>query len=674
MSRTFIFEELKRTFLPGVATWIAAVLVSLASKPLILRAVDNPGLADTFIRVIGAGMLATVASFSGAVAFSSTFRDGPLRLLEHLPISRMRIWFIRWLVCLATFVTVAALILVAFPSLLTVDPSILLGGAAIGIMLFACGNAFGMMVEANAAAAVGVNLLFSSAIALTLLLVTVVTASRTAAGRDFFVYAAFVYVPLFLLSIVVFQIGEFNVKRRSYVTNIIANVFIFGSLLAVVLLADSGALASGEAWQYARDWAASSDRRYLALIAQRNYHYRVTKALIVDVESGKVVSTFHQHGLTSLFWTREGSLYAISDGTVTERILGTGNGTARLTRIYPQLQEILNIPRSTISNGVESSRWGTFVTVESTRAWQRWKGELSTIRIDATGAPQEVLNAPRDLGEATILYSLPDGLRMVTITSRGVRRAWFIGPDVRPISSKWGPFSFSNEAGEAAFKDSIRKTAPRRADSKIAGVFLYSEDDYLMDKTSWIYFLETDPERRTARLLARRKEDVEWKEAIPQFTIGKSAEITRIPEGEYAPASRFGLWLGPRSGIVLHIDGSPAEPKIILRNLTTGERFDLKDNNSYEPSQGRSVGAYIGDDGLDIAPLRYARGGFQRMPNGYGYRPGQGAPVPKTVNASSLRAEVFKSPSGIEVRKLKDTFVARLPDGTTRQLWPNNEP
>jgi hypothetical protein len=159
--RPFVIEELKRTFLPGVSTAAGLAVFSLMLRPLVARFIDDPEDLQDRVNVIVVVLMALLTSIGGSAAFALSFRQGPLRLLENMPIARYRIWLVRVLTCMLTTVSSLGLLTVVQPSVLDYDRAVVVIAMAVGLVIFCEGLCLGVVVHANAAIVMVLNLILT---------------------------------------------------------------------------------------------------------------------------------------------------------------------------------------------------------------------------------------------------------------------------------------------------------------------------------------------------------------------------------------------------------------------------------------------------------------------------------------------------------------------------------
>jgi uncharacterized membrane protein YidH (DUF202 family) len=671
VNRTFVLQEFKRTFLTWIPAGIALALLSVAAKPLLIRYV-GPSDGENIINTVIACLIAGLGSGLGVTAFAKEFREGPLRLLENLPISRTQIWLVRSFFSLAAFVGIAGLLLIAHPSLLAKQSYVLPNAISIGMLLFTGGLYLGMIVSAPGAAVVLLNVLVAGSFSMVLLGLTIATASDQALAKDFAIYAAFWYVPGTVAGLFVFLYGEFDVKRRQFINRAVSTAVAIAAAVGILLTANSGVLARSESWQMAKNdtgpiWDISPDRRYVALVAQKDRHSLVTKAVVIDVESGKVAATLDQPAIHDLVWTTMGSALVSSNGSVAERLFGIGAGTGRITQVFPRVETIFKGNRTTISGGA-STQGGTYFSVTSTDSLRRWKGKSSVLQLEGSGT-KEILTTTFSLMDGgTSLYTVPNGVMFYSYRNQQSSKTWFIGPVVRDVSHYWGPFSAANREERTSIQQALLKSIPRLDGSKVKGVFIWSDIDFLFDEDTWIYYLQTDAAERTARLLARRKGDAQWSVAISEIPNTHAPHLLR--GGDVQPASLFGLRVGSRDGLIVQAYRSGSEERIRLVNLINGERFDLSDKNAYEPGDQRQFDISRFGDHLEIIPGRMRKGRLAILPLRYAYEPGKGTPTPITAPITPRKSQTQKMTSGIQLREDSGVITTISPDGTTRRIWP----
>lgn len=676
MIRTFVTEELKRTFLPGVLAGAAAAFLSVAGKPVLVRFVGNAGMAQETLNGFIVFVLAVVVSVGGTGAFSMHFLRGPLRLMENLPISRQRIWLVRLLVSALTTVSIAGLLVVAQPSVIDQDRDTILGGLAVGLLIFAGGICWGMLVQAGSAITALLNLGMTLPVVLLLFTLGALSAEADARALDFAASAAAISTVLLCVSFFMFMRGEFDVKRRRILNGSLVAFGLLGTFAVLIASADLGVYAYADNWVERRDLrghaSRSPDGRYLSLALRKEFHHPVSKVVVIDVESGAVVKVFRQNGVWDAVWTQDGSLLAVSDGAIWERLLGTGAGVVRITRVFPSEQQIFR-QRSSEAVGFQSDKQNVFVVINSVFPIQRWQGATSLIRMNAQGGATQLLTTPWDFRSyKPQFWQSGNGFRFSTFTPPGGR--WIVGDAVRNVSYDWGPLSFADEASMKATQADFARAAPgNRETAGLHGVYVWSEPDLSFDDNSWLYFLETTATAQTARLLAKRKGDIEWKEVLPAFQVGG---LKQTAQGRvlYSPAQSYGLWTGSK-GLVARIYRSGAGMRILLKNLVTGEQFPLEDGNTWKPDDIPSLVVYmVGEDYLRITPVKLLRGVpiYGGIP--FIYRPGKGPPTvlpPVPATTKQEQPPAFRSPAGFKVyEKPPGTYTAVSPDGTTHNLWP----
>jgi hypothetical protein len=672
--RSFLSEELKRTFLPGLAAAAGLAVFSLLLKPLISRFDNDPADLQNRVNVIVIFLMTILTSAGGSTAFGLSFREGPLRLIENLPIARYRIWIVRLLTCTLTTVSSLGLLTVAQPGVLDVERELVVVAMSVGLLIFCGGLCWGLVVRASSAIVMVLNLiLLIPVVGFVAFLVKVGLETEDAGHLDTLAAAAVISVGYVLISFYCFMRGEFEVKRR----RILNGVTMCGTLLAVfsslLLSADLGAFGYSQQWTMAGQAgdaiSASADGQYLGLLLKKERHHASTRAVVIDVESGKIIKSFRQGSLRSLLWAQDNSLMAFSDGTAFEKLLGTGAGTVRATRIFPTEETVLKRRRSMVGYSFKVEKSGSYVIVNSLFPLRRWNGVTSLVQLDSATGPRDLVGYAWDFRENyhPEVWLAREGFFFRT-GHEGNR--FHIGAKVRSLNFSWGPFLFESEAEMSAAQADLRQNVPSPL-----GVYVFSDVDATFDEKGWLYFLEADTVARTGRLLARRKSDAEWK-LVRHGVPLTEADLTLISKlsGGYIAATGFGMWTGFHSGLVVQAYSSSGAPRIYLRNLENGEPYDFPDPNTYSPSQKRSVHVLKAPQYFEIYPLRI-NGAQQHFLTRFLYRPGQGSPpTPAPLASRDSRTGgrfAFQGPAGIEVyQDAANRFTAKLPDGSTRPLWP----
>jgi hypothetical protein len=677
--RPFVIEELKQTFVPGIALAGAAAILTLLAKPIVLRLVAGPLEAQAVINGLVTAMLVGTASAGGSAAFGLSFRQGPLRLLENMPIARLRIWGVRLLVSVLTTVSSAGLLIAADVEVLDQSRETIVATLAVACVVFTAGLCSGILVQAGTAIVVVLNVILSFPVMVFLFSLAFLVSGGSSLAPLFAVAS----IPVCVVNLVfcgsVFLRGEFDIWRQR-----LRNTFaLIGALVtmavALTLAADFGAFALGDDWVIApgNSVSWSSDRRYLGLILQKGEHASTTKAVVIDVDAGTIVKTFRQNSIRDSVWTPDGTWLVASDGTVFERFFGTGGGTVRVTRIFPSEERLFNRSRSRLVRMVRANQAGVVLILNSQFRFKRWEGVTSLIRLDSPGTSQEILTRPWTIASFPgTAWQHPDHI-FFSENDRG--GGWLIGKDIRRLSHSWGPFMFQDEAAMKAHKINFNSTMPGQTDNaQRRGVYVWSDFDlFPCDENCWVYFLDVrDVDRLPPHgtLFARRYGDDSWKPVFDNIplTMAQVNKATRMP-GEYSHTAEYSLWTGQRSGIALRIYRSGAKSVISLANLVTGEHFDFDDENVYQPDHSQQVSAFASKSSVDIITYRVPKITGIAQPIRYAYRPGGGMPTPiRPVRqpGPAGTAVSFRSPKGIGVIINPNKIIARSPDGTTRQLWP----
>jgi hypothetical protein len=673
--RSFVTEELKRTFLPGIGAAAGLTVLSFLLIPLFRRLSDNPSDAENSANAVVVFLIVLLTSVWGSAAFSLPFRQGPLRLIENLPVLRYRVWLIRLQTCMLTAAASAGLLAVAHPSVVVNNREDMVLALATGFLIFIGGLCWGMLIQAGTVAVTILNLALTLPLVVMLAIYsTFVTGGFIVSDADFAFGAALICATYLAVSFRMFMRGEFEVKRRRVLNGALLGGTLMIVFMATILAADMGMLAYGENWTIFR-WRPSPDRRYLGLVLNRESHSPVTKAVILDVESGAVVKSFSQPSLWDLLWTRDGSLVALSHGTILERFLGIGEKKARLTRLLPE-EEALFVKRGSWERAFRAGDWGTYAAITSVFLFQRWAGTTSLIRIDTPEGPTEVLSTPWRRGDwVPGAIAVRGGYEFRTYGYAEAR--WIIGEKIRKVAFTWGPFPLPDEASLVAMREEFFKSAPELQDPSVTrGVYIRSDSNTSFAEDGWLYFLEANTVSRVGRLLARRKSEQKWKPVLEAFPLS-DAEIKLMARTDrYALASDYRLWTGFHDGIVVRVYRAAGKPRILLVNLVTGENLDIEDSNStaYRPTDGQWIEVVSRLEEMSIRPQRYINRTPVVVPITYSYRPGSGSltPVIPTPADRTVRSPAFHGPNGTEVYfdSSAGVFTTRSPGGAERRLWP----
>jgi hypothetical protein len=624
MIRALFFQEFLKNFAKSLTLAVTAALIWVVTKSLTFSSFRNGEVAqETFDAILVACMLLAAAT-AGTSTFSRAFREGPLRLLEVLPLKRASIWFVRVFTSLATAAAGILVFLLVQPAILTrYNPEITFFMMGLAVLLFAAGCGISTLVNANTTIATGVTATLNLVILFVLTEIEGYISAGGSTEKGFIAGAAMggFFSPVFLcLSFAVFIRGEMDTPRRRWRNVALGTGIVLGTVLLSAAAADAGAFATRSTWKNLYVFV-SQDTAYVAAVQIKDKYSPAFRVVILDTATGDIRKTYDGNGLAGLGWTFDGAFIVFSRTSALNVLLHLGSESFDATRIFPTEERVL---RKTNSRFVADTqdRHGNLVLLQVTSLFGRSPNSV-LLRMNSSGQTKELLNIPttRFRNGFTFAEAI-DG----SLTTIGEQR-FLIREDITLLPYNLGHFPFASREEMDVVSTGLLKNPPPSGPVAQPGKYLGGHPTLTFDGSIWLYYLQADSAARSARLWARRNDATEWKEVlkdiplshiqIKDLSLGKKSIFTT----ESYPAIRADA----RNGVVAYLSTMSNQTRLLLFDLNSGDRFDLGDMNGI-PGEGPLRASFSMRPGLRSMIFVSRLTPENALPGGFYYQPGS-APV-----------------------------------------------
>ena len=661
----------------------------------------------------------------GGSAFWQDFKQHQRPLLMTLPVSRSTVW---WSILIARALAmlpgVASVVTLAL--LVKLGPTLALSVALIYVASFAFGVHSGeemseegvtlkdvvnwgapLAVTFATIAALFILSTFGEIWLLSLLMQTGAEPSaknffQRFGGLDPFFAAVgcALWVFLFLwLARRVFMRGEHRlviVRARNVVTTLIGVL-----LLSVVLsiLATSGVFSAFDKWEPVRV-VASADGKYLAIIEWSNPHLRETRLTTLDLATGRVFAQRKAIGLASLMWPEgSGSFVAPSSGYslrpfVMWRPLARpfDAGYYELHSFSPDLQEQPGISGRVLGSWLDLGGKAVFFRQQDDKAEvvaiNPATGGLETLLSEVSGPVPEVR-----VSSSGSLIAFP--------ISRFERGSWRLETGVWRLKNGVQKLRWTSSAEDmrprviiddmvytdaVAAREVLRSTTappeampglkafliapPNRQDgwgnASHPGLVELPERTLIVDPATWIFYIATPIDGKTAELFVWKKESKSW----TSFARNVSVQVADRSYLQYAsraltlPDPLNLIRADSEDGLVAFVS-SDAAHDLRLYDATIDKTITLGNVSGTSPDWRVEISRVRG---LDDRLVTAGDAAFI-------YKPGSGKALALGVRGRAIREIVSldKEGRGIYVDSSTGRILAMAPNQPPRQLWPTND-
>lgn len=630
MIRTLFREEFIRGMLKALLGASLGAVLSIITGKVFEWMAPDPMEAQSAIEGISVFCILVFAAGCGSMVFSRQFREGPLRLIEVLPIGRAWIWLIRVSTGFATTVTVTALLVLAQPTLIGRHSlPVVLAVASFALLLFAAGccmstlTSLPHLVTTILAAAVSFGILFVF-IAAQVYVSTGGPSGTQLEGPFTSPIMGIILPPVFLLfSLAVFGRGELETRRRRWRNTLLGTGLLFATLFLTISALDAGAFERGSAWKTSDLIRVSEDGVYVSAIQFKGQYSLAFRLAIVEIATGNLLKTYEGRSWAGQVWTEDGALIVFTKDSALRYLLGFGSESVNAVRVFPSQQPLFRLKGYRLTASTADRR-GALLLLEEAPSLGG-PSHYTVRRMDSAGGARELIRIPRRGSYFAWLERAYDGSVFTIFPDRH----WQVREDVVEMSASLGHFRFlSTEALQRA-SASLASGTPPAGPRALPGKYLLSDRTLDFNESIWLYYMQADPLTRRGSLWARRNGATEWKEVLKDIPFSdlqvkglalKTRELFAQPHPDIVTRTR--------SGIVTWLDSTAAQPQLTVFDLNSGERFDMGDVG-ITPGKGPlrvNITAFSGSRFV-ITVLRLDKGRFSYMPGAFYYEPGKGAPV-----------------------------------------------
>jgi hypothetical protein len=573
MLRTLFVQEFGKRLLRDVGLGALVALLGIAAKSATIRWLGDDattqGAFDTFAVV---AMLA-VAAGTGSSVFSRAFRDGPLRLLDVLPVRRSIIWLLRVSSAAASAVMVMALLFLVQPSMLRrgeADIEFLLTGLA--LLLFATGCCLSTFLKTPTLVTSVITGAVSLGIVFVLLVVEHYISTEGTARMGFMagVAMAVLFLPVCLaFSFRAYVRGELDTPRRRWQNAVTGGGVLLGTLLLFVVAADAGVFEWGSPWTVWIEGQVSHDGGYLSIIQTKAKYSPEFRLYVVDTRTGQKLKIYEGRGRLGQAWTPDGALILFRKNSALKYLLKLGSEDFVAIRVFPTEQLLLQ--KTHVNFGTSTAdRRGPLVVLQETNLLDTLSRSV-LLRMDSSGQARELLTIPTRF-HPTLSEDFDGSVLSVN------RRTWQIREDVKEIRWNIGRFRFtSSEEFRGASVNLANSPIPPSGPNGRTGKYFQSSRTLDFNDSIWLYYLESDPESRSGRLWARRQEDAEWTEILKdiRLSVDQMKDLSPETPGLFTRGNYPNIQVGERNGIVAYLSPTANPTGLMMLDLNTGESFDL---------------------------------------------------------------------------------------------------
>jgi hypothetical protein len=577
MIRALFFQEFVKKFVTELSFVSIAAFLWVVIKSLTSGSFQNAAAQEIFDALQLAAMLLIAAS-AGSGTFSRLFREGPMRLLEVLPVERRWIWSVRLFTSLATAMAGIAVFLLLDPSLVTrydFDYVVLMTGLA--LLLFAAGCCLSTLVSASTTVLTALNATVSFLVLFVLVVVEEYIITGGTDEKGFIVGAAMgaLFLPVFLcLSLAVFIRGELDTPRRRWRNGMFGIAVVLGTLIFSTAAVDAGVFETGSPWKTERI-AVSRDAAYVATVQIKGTYSPAFRVVIVDTTTGNVGTTYYGSGCAGGGWTHDDTFIVFCRASALNYLFHLGSESFDAIRIYPTEQHLLRKTKARFMSSAHDRR-GTLIYFEDAPSFGvTLAGKV--LRMDSSGQTRQLLNVPKPLsrGWSRVVETFDEGLAFID-TQR-----WLIREDITELPYDFGHFRIASRKEMEEVSTRLKNNPPRAGTVLLPGKYLTGDSSVDFDDSIWLYYLQPDTKTASGRLWARRNDGTEWKEVLKDIRLSdlQMKELWDQQHGLFTRETYPAIRAGTRNGVVAHLSTIGKQTRLLVMDLNSGERFDLGEMN-----------------------------------------------------------------------------------------------